>query len=231
MCDISLCSAGVLLNVAVTLQKDVVQLDLRQGIVRGYSQYITFVQAPRTSSSRRCDSQAVIKVDFSGPFKTAKFTLDYERPRLWTLDISDSPYGDGYGGDNGTTSNMAETQIFNKQLRIYGNNLPGYLDATIDGGLLLKVVDDIVKKGRKVNLEISNEKIEWTEENGKQSIESKFLYTLDGQNTTFGDKEFAVYAGFNRVVVGDFRSGFGLCKATITLQTGGGKYYMSIIDR
>ena len=51
---------------------------------------------------------------------------------------------------------MAEIQIFNKQMRIYGNSLPGYLDATIDGGLLLKVVDDIFKDQKvRRNLELS----------------------------------------------------------------------------
>ena len=80
-----------------------------------------------------------MRIDLSGPYKSARFTLTYERPRLWTFDLSDSPYGDGYGNDGGYTSNMAEAHIYNRQLRIYGNNLPGYMDASIDGGLLLKV--------------------------------------------------------------------------------------------
>ena len=200
-------------------------VDLRQGIVRGYSGYVTFLTAPKPSDNRKCDAQAVVHIDFSGPFKSAKFSLEYDRPKLWTLDITDSPTGDGYGDDNGTTSNMAETQIFNKQMRIYGNNLPGYLDATIDGGLLLKVVDDIVQKGQKVNIEIGNERIEWYEKETKQTIESRFLYTLDGQNTTYGEIDYDIYVGLNRVVGGNYRTGSGLCKAVITLQQGGGLYF------
>ncbi len=212
----------ILLNIGLTLQKDVVEMDMKKGIVRGYSRYIKFLTDPKPSYNRKCDSQAVVKIDFSGPFKAAKFLFEYDRPKLWSLDITDSSTGNGYGGDNGTTSNMAETQIFNKQLRIYGNNLPGYLDAAIDGGLLLKVVDDFVKKGQTVSLEISNEKIEWFEGKNKQTIESRFLYTLEGQNTTYGEIDYAVYVGLNRVVGGNFRIGSGLCRAVITLQRGGG---------
>lgn len=160
-------------------------------------------------------------------FQVAKFQFEYDRPRLWSLDITDSPYGDGYGGDNGTTSNMAETQIFNRQMRIYGNSLHGIQDASIDGGLLLKVVDDLVKKGSTLVMEISDEKIEWYEGETKQFIESKFLYTLSGQNTTYGSVDYDVYIGLNRVVAADYRTGDGLCKATITLVKGPGKYRLS----
>ena len=115
-----------------------VDIDLLNGIVKGYSNYISFTASPSPSPDRTCSARAVVRVDFSGPFNRARLTLEYDKPKLWTLDVSDSATGDGYGGDNGTTSNMAETQVFNRQLRIYGNSLPGYLDAVIDGGLLLK---------------------------------------------------------------------------------------------
>ncbi|ELU05578.1 hypothetical protein CAPTEDRAFT_195743 [Capitella teleta] len=205
-----------------TIQRQQVSLDLRHGIVKGYSDYISFLTTPQPSWTKRCDAQAVVRIDFSGSFNRAKLSLEYDRPRLWTLDVSDSQHGDGYGGDNGTTSNMAETHIFNRQLRIYGNSLPGYLDATIDGGYLLKIVDNVVNTDKKVTLDISDEKIEWSIGGGeKQFIESKFLYTLSGQNTTFGDKDSDVYAGFNRVVAGNFRFGSGLCRVTITLYQDG----------
>ena len=199
-------------------REDKVVLDLKYGIVKGYSEYVSFIETPASSLNRgRCDAQAVIKIDFSGPFDRVRFKLQYDRPRLWTLDISDSRVGDGYGGANGTTSNMAEVQIYNRQMRVYGNDLPGYLDAAIDGGLLLKVVDDIVRLKGVITLEISNERLEWKTQTGKQFIESKFLFMLDGQNATYGDMDYDVYAGFNRVVGGDYRSGSGLCRVTVSL--------------
>ncbi len=195
-----------------------VEIDLRHGIVKGYSQYISFLKSPNpTLNPSDCSAQAVVKLDFSGPYDRARFTLAYDTPRLWTLDISDSPFGDGYGGDNDSTSNMAETQIFNRQLRIYGNSLPGYLDASIDGGLLLKVVDNVVKKHRRLSIDVSDERVDWRTRKQREFIESKFLYTLSGQNTSFGEKDYDVYAGFNRVVSGPFRHGSGLCEVTITL--------------
>ena len=197
---------------------DKVQLDLRRGLVFGYSKYITFLATPDTSPrNRRCDRQGVIRIDLSGPFRVARFALEYERPRLWTLDLADS-FGDGNGGDNGTTSNMAETQLYNRQFRVYGNNLPGYLEESKDGGLLLKVADNVVGKKDRLIVEIADETVEWIPKHGyKQVIESKFLYTLDGQNTTYGEKDSYIYAGFNRVVATPTRFGTGLCRVNITL--------------
>ena len=207
----------------VTSQRNSVDLDLRQGVVTGYSEHISFVSSPEIVPGRKCGVQAVIRIDLSGPYRSANFQLEYDKPRLWTLDISDSAFGDGYGGDNGTTSNMAEIQVFNRQMRIYGNDLPGYLDATIDGGLLLKVVDDFVEDGKRGRIEISDEKVRWVERGKKHMIESKFLYTLNGQNATYGRSDYDVYVGFNRVVAGSFRNGFGLCRVKVTLQEGDGK--------
>ncbi|KAJ8299701.1 hypothetical protein KUTeg_023761 [Tegillarca granosa] len=201
-----------------TLQDNFVQIDLRDGRVSGFSPYISFVEPPRPGRSGTCSQQVVLKIDFSSKYHGAKIFLDYnEPPRLWTLDISDSPTGDGYGGDNGTTSNMAETQIHNKQLRVYGNLLPGHMDASSNGGLLITTIDDFVKKGSRTKIDISDERIEWKSGKHKDFIESKFLYTLSGQQPTYGLMDYNVYIGLNRVVAGNFRSGSGLCRVSISL--------------
>ena len=46
---------------------------------------------------------------------------------------------------------MAEAHVHNRQLRVYGNGLPGYMDASLNGGHLLHVMDDVVKKGMAFN--------------------------------------------------------------------------------
>ncbi|VDI62204.1 signal peptide, CUB and EGF-like domain-containing protein 3 isoform X1 [Mytilus galloprovincialis] len=200
------------------LQDNIVDLDLRNGVVKGYSPYISFVQQPTKSGSFSCDKQVVLKIDFSGKYDGARFMFEYgEPPRMWTIDISDSPTGDGYGGDNGTTSNMAEMQVHNKQLRIYGNNLKGHMDASSDGGLLIRTIDDFIRKGSRVKMDISDERLEYKSGKTKDYIESRFLYTLKGQDTEYGLKDYSVYVGLNRVVAGSYRSGSGLCRATITL--------------
>ncbi|XP_071100051.1 signal peptide, CUB and EGF-like domain-containing protein 1 isoform X2 [Haliotis cracherodii] len=209
---------GILRTGVSGFTNNFVEIDLRYGIVKGYSPYITFVQTPTPTRDRTCAAQAVIRMDFSGPYKGAKFLLDYgESPRLWTLDVSDSPTGDGFGGDNGTSSNNAEAQIHNRQLRVYGNSLPGYMEASINGGNLLKVVDNFVKKGAKVSVDISDERIEWVQGRKRDYMESRHLFTLSGQKTEFGPVESNVYVGFNRVVRGKYRSGSGLCRVTISL--------------
>lgn len=200
------------------LDDNYVHINLRSGVVKGYSPFISFLTSPVTSPGSRCDKQVVLRIDFSGKYHGAKFFLDYsEPPRFWTLDISDSPTGDGYGGDHGTTSNMAETQIHNKQLRVYGNDLPGHMDASSNGGLLIHTTDNFVKRGSRVKLDISDERIQWKSGKIKDFLESKFLFTLNGQEPLYGIKDNFLYVGLNRVVAGNYRNGSGLCDVTISL--------------
>ena len=115
-----------------------VDLDLRHGIVKGYSQYITFISSPSPTAEDAsptigtrigadtgiCAAQAVVRVDLSGPFNRVRLSLDYERVRLWTLDLADSPSADGYGGvevgdeadQRQLENSMAETQVSNLRL-------------------------------------------------------------------------------------------------------------------
>jgi len=101
-----------------------VDLDLRHGIVKGYSQYVTFVVSPSPTADDLCSARSVIRVDLtSGPFNRLRLTLDYSEPRLWTVDVSDSIHADGYGVSasdsafddddviNSTGGTMAETHV------------------------------------------------------------------------------------------------------------------------
>ena len=53
------------------------------------------------------------RLNLGGPFTRVQLTLDYARPRLWTLDISGSEKADGYGSPDvdGRDSNVAEIQV------------------------------------------------------------------------------------------------------------------------
>ena len=206
------------------LEDNTVHINLRTGFVKGYSPYMSFIESPKAIPGNSCNKQVVLKIDFSGKYDGAKFTLLYgEPPTFWTLDISDSPTGDGYGGDNGTTSYMAELQIRNKQLRIYGNDLPGHMDASSNGGLLIKTIDGFVKRGTRAKFDISDERIEWRSRMHKDNLESKFLFALDGQEPIYGAKDNYLYVGLNRVVAGTFRNGSGLCEVVISLYSYTGK--------
>ena len=196
------------------------KLDLRTGEIDGHSNYIKVLSRPTVGTARTmCDGQAVLKISFSGPFQKARFVLEYdEAPREWTLDISNSPTADGFGGDGERTSYIAETQILNRQMRVYSNNLPGHTQETINGGLLMKVVEDIVDVNSRLIIEISHERIKWNNNaDVRGSISSRYLYALENQSPLYGVPDYNIYAGFNRVPGGSYKSGSGLCRATITV--------------
>ena len=109
-----------------------VDLDLRHGIVKGYSPYVRFVVSPSPTDDEMCSARCVIRVDLTtGPFNRVRLTLDYDKqPRLWTVDVSDSAHADGYGVNaaaaaaaaaddddddddvsNSTAGRMAETHV------------------------------------------------------------------------------------------------------------------------
>lgn len=108
---------------------------------------------------------------------------------------------------------MIGSQVFNEQMRIYGNDLAGHRDVSIDGGHLLKVVDRVVNwKHSRLVLDISDGRVEWrTRRSRRQFIESKYLFSLRRGTAS------RLYVGLNRVIAGDFRSGSGLCRAIISL--------------
>jgi len=104
-------------------------------------------------------------------------------------------------------------QVFNEQMRIYSNDLPGHRDVSIDGGHLLKVVDRVVtRKHSRLVLGVSNGRVDWrARRSRRQFIESKFLFSLP-RGTSAG-----LYVGMNRVIADDFRAGSGLCRAVVSL--------------
>jgi len=79
-------------------------VDLRHGIVKGYSRHVAFVVSPLPTDDDRCTAQSVLGVELGdrGPFNRARLTLDYSEPRLWTVDVSDSRHADGYGISHAT---------------------------------------------------------------------------------------------------------------------------------
>ena len=214
------------------------ELDLVSGrvvppTVPGVLTHITLLDGP-TASSRpdQCDGQALVRLDFSGSYKKAKIELFYGRePRLWTATIADSPKSYGFGANHEYSSNCAEAQVFNGQLRLYSNLLPGFLRESMDGHSLMRVTDKAVEMGANMTFELSDGSVSWkthfpnTSEVLKDSIRNcPFLFTLSGQIPAFGPpRDSYIYAGFNRVPLGSFHSGSGLCKVRITFKREQGK--------
>ena len=50
----------------------------------------------------------------------------------------------------------------------------------------------------------------------KKCYQSKYLFVLSGQVVSFDPVNYDIFFGMNRVIIGNYRSGKGLCRAVIT---------------
>ncbi|MEG4107674.1 DUF4347 domain-containing protein, partial [Microcoleus sp. S13_C5] len=192
------------------------QIDLKTGAITGApNQFISLVNTP-TDSNADSWLEAVAKINFDGKIKKAKFIVEYDKaPSGWTVNLGDSASNDGYGGDASTQSRDAEMQIVNGGMAVFGNDYntpPG-------GELTPGNVPNFVTNGSRVELEVSNEQLAWDNKNGlKNSLNSPYLYALNGQVDATGPVNSEIYAGFNRVISGPGdRIGSGASKVTILL--------------
>jgi hypothetical protein len=68
--------------------------------------------------------------------------------------------------------------------------------------------------------EVSNEKVVYDNHDGTaSSLASPYLYALAGQPDSEGPVNCDVFAAFNRVIDGDYRSGSGVREVTLRLAT------------
>ena len=49
----------------------------------------------------------------------------------------------------------------------------------------------------------------------QKSYRSRYLFTLNGQSTTYGSVDYLLILSMNCVITSNFRSGTGLCRAVI----------------
>ncbi|WP_445313035.1 DUF4347 domain-containing protein [Microcoleus vaginatus] len=192
------------------------QIDLKTGTITGQpNPFISLVNTP-TDSNADSWFEAVAKINFDGNIKKAKFIVEYDQtPSGWTVNLGDSGSNDGYGGDATTQSRDAEMNIVNGNMSVFGNDYN-----TPPGGELTQGnVPNFVSNGSRVEFEVSNEQLGWDNKNGlKNSLNSPYLYALNGQPDATGPVNSEIYAGFNRVISGPGdRIGSGASKVTILL--------------
>ena len=201
--------------VSSSRDRQVLDIDLQQNQVTGSSDVIDFLYGPSASRRDGCDGRAVLRIDMRRRYKLIRFVLHYARPRLWTFHVSDTlSYGFASVHDNTTTLHTSEAHIVNKQLRVYSNQLPGYNDASINGGLLLRVDGDVIDVNSRFVITVSDQRMEWqNNSSNKQHLDSKYLL----RTPLHPSDDPYMYVGLNRAVGGDFRSGSGLCRASVVL--------------
>ena len=214
-----------------------VEIDLQSGraipSADAVNTHVSYIYRPTSSSAPdQCDGQAVVRLDFSGPYKKVKIELMYgKEPRLWTASISSAPTTYGFGWNYGYSSNCAAAEVYNDQFRVYSNKLPGFMYHVTDGNSLMAVADEVVEKGANMTIDITDEAVSWktffvnsSEPSWEDIKNSRHLFTLSEQEPAFGPPtDSFIYAAFNRVPYGNFHNGSGLCKVRITFKREIGK--------
>ncbi|MFM6245448.1 MAG: Calx-beta domain-containing protein, partial [Dolichospermum sp.] len=185
-------------------------IDLKTGAITGSpNPYISLITSP-TDSNGDGYLETVVKVNYQAQLDQVKFIVNYDKsPTGWTLNIGDSATNDGYKGDASTQSNDAELQILNQNLTVYGND---YTPTTLNP---LANITNFANNVNSVELVISNGQVVWNSPNAVGSLNTPYLYALNGQPDAEGPVNYDVYASLNRVINGTYRIGSGASKVTI----------------
>lgn len=140
---------------------------------------------------------------------TAHISATYNAtPTGFNVDIGDSSTDNGGGGDSGTQSNDAETQIDGTVLSVFGH------DGTVTSPVLT-VPTTSLGNGSTASFEVSDQKICWNFGTFTCATSSA-LYALNGETDSEGPVNYDIYAAFNRVVDGTYRSGTGVSSVTVS---------------
>lgn len=173
--------------------------------------------------SGTCAKQGVATITFPQPLpgqpqrRLLRFELFFNmtlinNSRSFNFDIGDS-YTNGYGGDQGQTSNAAEVHNVRTDWLVYSNILPGYLDYA-DSRLLVDHVSNVITEH--ITVTVGDEYVEFDNHAGFQRCyRSRYLFTLSGQTPTYGSVNYDIFFSMNRVITTTSRSGIGLCRAII----------------
>ena len=198
------------------------EVDLTSGKYEQASQSETslaWLQQPN-SPSGTCLRQGVMRATFPQPREgnqPCRLKFDFHlQPNTsgFAFDIGDSPTVNGYGGDAGTTSNAAEVHSIRSSFFVYCGVLPGHADYAKNGIVHVDTVADVISNF--VTVTIGDELVDFDNHRGIQRrYESRHLFTLNGQATTYGPINYDIYFSMNRVIHGTHRPGTGLCKVII----------------
>ncbi|CAB3359889.1 Hypothetical predicted protein [Cloeon dipterum] len=204
-----------------------VHVNLRKGVVIGYSDHVQFMDSPSSNETRPCSKSFVMRISFEQDFKAVKLSFKYKRPKSWMLHISDQYNVEGYG--QGEPRADLELQVVNSQMRVYGHSkVPmlglhkRYFIAENTPRVLQRVLDGTIKPEFNSEMIISSghsPSISW--HNGQ------LLEMLPAPSKPFS----AIYVALNSALNGPWLPGSGMCSVDVTmmkdegqcLKTGGQK--------
>ncbi len=143
-------------------------------------------------------------------YTRARFQVHYNQPSVgYSVHIGDSISSNGDAGDYGDQSNDAEMQVVDSTLSVFANDYQRKTEAD----RLLRKWDGVAGPGHDLIFEIADNRVKVE---GQGTVESPYLFALNGQWDDEGPVNFDIYAAFNRNITGD-RRGIGVERVAITL--------------
>jgi hypothetical protein len=139
----------------------------------------------------------------------AHITATYNQaPTGFNVNIGDSSSNDGGGGDSGTQSNDAEMMIQGQVMSVFGRD--GTATAPV-----LTVPSTAIGNGSVAIFDISDRKLCWSF-GTYTCATSDSLYALNNEADSQGPVNNDIYAAFNRVINGTYRTGTGVSSVTVS---------------
>ena len=140
---------------------------------------------------------------------TAHITATYKQtPTGFNVNIGDSSSNNGGGGDSGTQSNDAEMQIQGQVMSVFGR------DGTVTAPVLT-VPNTALGNGSTASFEVADRQLCWNF-GTYTCATSDSLYALNGEPDSEGPVNYDIYAAFNRVIDGTYRTGTGVSSVTVS---------------
>lgn len=174
---------------------------------------------PISLTNQYRDGRKLYRLNFDParyPFDRVRFDISYDgRPTDYTVNIGDAFYTAGISRGSGSRSNNAELQIFDDLLLVYGNDATPSREA-LDDDRLLFALEDAVRAGETISLEVGNKRLGINYGGGIEVVESPHLFALTGQRDRKGPEDYDLYATFNRTIDGDGH-GNGVSEVMVTL--------------
>jgi serine/threonine protein kinase len=131
-------------------------------------------------------------------------------PKGWTFHVSDSPTGNGFGGDRGTHSNDAELHITGQTLLLYGSD---YVSSRV-----------LHEDKNYIEAEGCSERSFWIEDGRAQASEPCMTVQSEGSLRIFppedaeGKPDGLWHVGLNRSFASSARKGTGLVRAEFCIR-------------
>jgi len=158
------------------------------------------------------------KATFDINFEGEPDTWFKDSPKAWTVNIGDSITNNGRAGDGATQSNDSELHVTNQGLYVYASDY-GNSELLYNQSEIFNVFNQ-TDDGYNLKFAIANNRVDYTNNDmfGTDTINSPYLFALEGQSDDEGEVNYDIYASFNRVIANNYRNGDGVASIMISIE-------------